>query len=138
MDRPCGDAVVPPAPEAALTLDDADTAALYFWADALLFTSTQEGFGLPMLEAGLAGLPIFCSDLPVLREVAGPHASYFPVDAPPAGIADHSWRCWMRPVPRRCAAGCASSIRGKGFMSGGIQTIDRLMCRWGMSCVWYP
>jgi glycosyltransferase involved in cell wall biosynthesis len=77
-----------PAPEGgALVLDDPDTAALYFWADALLFPSTQEGFGLPMLEAGLAGLPIFCTDLPVLREVAGPHATYFAPDAPPEAIA---------------------------------------------------
>jgi glycosyltransferase involved in cell wall biosynthesis len=78
-----------PTPDGGtLTLDDADTAALYFWADALLFTTQQEGFGLPILEAGLAGLPIFCSDLPVLREVGGPHACYFPPDAPPAAIAD--------------------------------------------------
>ncbi len=78
-----------PAPDGGLlTLDDADTAALYFWADALLFTTTQEGFGLPVLEAGLAGLPVFCSDLPVLREVGGSHACYFPPDASPAAIAD--------------------------------------------------
>jgi glycosyltransferase involved in cell wall biosynthesis len=78
-----------PAPAGGtLYLDDADTAALYFWADALLFTTQQEGFGLPLLEAGLAGLPIFCSDLAVLREVGGPHASYFAPDASPAAIAD--------------------------------------------------
>ena len=80
--------LLPAADGGTLYLDDADTAALYFWADALLFTTQQEGFGLPILEAGLAGLPIFCSDLSVLREVGGPHACYFPADAPPAAIAD--------------------------------------------------
>jgi glycosyltransferase involved in cell wall biosynthesis len=80
--------LLPAANGGTLTLDDADTAALYFWADALLFTTQQEGFGLPILEAGLAGLPIFCSDLPVLREVGGPHACYFPPDASPAALAD--------------------------------------------------
>jgi glycosyltransferase involved in cell wall biosynthesis len=60
---------------------------LYWWADALLITSEQEGFGLPLLEAGLARLPIFCSDLEVLREVGGDHATYFGLDEPPAQIA---------------------------------------------------
>jgi glycosyltransferase involved in cell wall biosynthesis len=71
-----------------LVLDDTDLASLYFWADALLFTTTQEGFGLPVLEAGLAGLPIFCSDLPVLREVAGPHAHYFAPTSTSPPVAD--------------------------------------------------
>ena len=71
-----------------LALDDADLASLYFWADALLFTTTQEGFGLPVVEAGLARLPIFCSDLPVLREVAGPHAHYFAPTSTAPPVAD--------------------------------------------------
>ncbi len=48
--------------------DDTTMANLYQLADALLFPSVQEGFGIPILEAGIAGIPIFCSDLPVFRE----------------------------------------------------------------------
>jgi glycosyltransferase involved in cell wall biosynthesis len=62
-------------------------AELYRWADALIFPSRQEGFGLPILEGGLARLPIFCSDLPVLREIGGEDAHYFSPDSPPASVA---------------------------------------------------
>jgi glycosyltransferase involved in cell wall biosynthesis len=37
----------------------------------------MEGFGLPILEAAVCGVPIACSDIPSLREVAGAAAEYF-------------------------------------------------------------
>ncbi|MET1232371.1 MAG: glycosyltransferase family 4 protein [Candidatus Limnocylindrales bacterium] len=61
---------------------------LYALADALVLPSASEGFGLPMLEAAVARLPIICSDLPVLREVVGPVATYVPLDGGPAAFAD--------------------------------------------------
>lgn len=45
--------------------------------DAFVFPSRAEGFGIVLLEAMSAGLPILCSNLPVLEEVAGPTAFYF-------------------------------------------------------------
>jgi glycosyltransferase involved in cell wall biosynthesis len=57
--------------------DDDTLSNLYQLADALFFPSTQEGFGIPMLEAGLAGLPIFCSDIPPFRQTGGEHVVYF-------------------------------------------------------------
>jgi len=50
---------------------------LYRLADALLLPSFEEGFGIPLLEAGLAGLPIFCTDIPPLRELGGSMVHYF-------------------------------------------------------------
>jgi glycosyltransferase involved in cell wall biosynthesis len=63
-------------------------ADLYRLADALFFPSREEGFGIPMLEAGLLGLPIFCADIPPLREIAGPYATYFSPDSDPAAVAE--------------------------------------------------
>jgi glycosyltransferase involved in cell wall biosynthesis len=60
---------------------------LYRWADALLFPSLQEGFGLPILEAGLVRLPVFCTDLPVLRETGGADVHYFPAGVAPPVLA---------------------------------------------------
>lgn len=45
-------------------------------ARALVFPSTYEGFGLPLIEAMARGVPVVASDLPVLREVAGDHAMW--------------------------------------------------------------
>jgi glycosyltransferase involved in cell wall biosynthesis len=68
--------------------DDATMANLYGMADALLFPSLREGFGIPMLEAGLSGLPIFCADLPPFRHTAGDDAIYFdPTHDSPGQIA---------------------------------------------------
>jgi mannosylglucosylglycerate synthase len=49
----------------------------YHLADALFLPSTEEGFGFPILEAGLSRLPVFCTDLPALRDLAGHWAYYF-------------------------------------------------------------
>jgi glycosyltransferase-like protein len=50
------------------TVPDADMPAWYRAADALAFPSVKEGFGLAVLEAMSAGLPVVTSDLPVFRE----------------------------------------------------------------------
>jgi glycosyltransferase involved in cell wall biosynthesis len=48
----------------------------------MAFPSLVEGFGLPVLEAMVRGVPVACSDIPVLREVAGDAAAFFdPLDA---------------------------------------------------------
>jgi glycosyltransferase involved in cell wall biosynthesis len=78
----CGDSDQPLIP------DDDTVANLYQMADALLFPSTQEGFGIPILEAGLAGIPIFCADIPPLRQTGQQEAFYFdPVNTSPSAIA---------------------------------------------------
>ena len=68
-------------------LPDAVIADFYRLADALFLPSREEGFGIPVLEAGLSRLPIFCADIPPLRELAGDRATYFSPDAPPEHVA---------------------------------------------------
>ena len=53
-----------------------DLLAMYRLSDMLLFPSDREGFGLPVLEAGLAGLLVVVSNIQALRELAGRHAVY--------------------------------------------------------------
>jgi glycosyltransferase involved in cell wall biosynthesis len=48
----------------------------------MIYPSWYEGFGLPVLEALAAGVPVVASDIPALREVAGDAALY----APPSSI----------------------------------------------------
>jgi glycosyltransferase involved in cell wall biosynthesis len=68
------------------TVPDADMAAWYRAADALAFPSVKEGFGLAVLEAMSADLPVVTSDLPVFREylVPGRDALMAPVGNVPA------------------------------------------------------
>jgi glycosyltransferase involved in cell wall biosynthesis len=68
-------------------LPDEVIADFYRLADALLLPSREEGFGIPVLEAGLGRLPIFCSDIASLRELGGNWATYFDPDAPAAQVA---------------------------------------------------
>jgi len=91
--------------QSPLVPDDASMACLYALADALLFPSQEEGFGIPMLEASLARAPIFCSDIPALRETGGAEAHYFLADANPTSVAslieqylltDHAFRLRRR------------------------------------------
>ena len=72
--------------------DDGELAALYRGCAGLLLASRGEGFGLPLIEAAQFGLPILASDIPVFREIAGDHATYFPLGTPEqlAGVLE-SW-----------------------------------------------
>lgn len=67
-------------------LSDEDVRSLYQMADALFFPSTAEGYGLPLIEAALHGVPVFCSDIPAHREVAV-GAEFFTLDEAPRQIA---------------------------------------------------
>lgn len=46
-------------------------------ADALVFPSLFEGFGIPVLEARYCNVPVICSEASSLPEVGGEHAIYF-------------------------------------------------------------
>jgi glycosyltransferase involved in cell wall biosynthesis len=50
------------------TVSDRDLPRWYRAADAFAFPSTKEGWGLAVLEAVSADLPVIASDLPVFRE----------------------------------------------------------------------
>lgn len=71
-----------------LRISDASIADFYQLADLLLFPSFQEGFGIPVLEAGLARLPVFAADIPPVRESAGDLAHRFDPRGDPGTVAD--------------------------------------------------
>jgi glycosyltransferase involved in cell wall biosynthesis len=59
-------------------LSDVDLRNVVAGASALVLPSRDEGFGLPVLEAMACDVPVICSDVPALREVAGGHATLVP------------------------------------------------------------
>jgi glycosyltransferase involved in cell wall biosynthesis len=67
-------------------VDDADLEGFYATATAFVYPSLMEGFGMPVLEAMRRGVPVACSNVSALPEVAGDAAELFdPRD--PAAIA---------------------------------------------------
>jgi len=96
------------------TVPEADVPAWYAAADALAFPSVKEGFGLAVLEAMSAGVPVVTSDLPVFREylVDGRDALLVPVGDVPAlavaldtALTDRSVRARLVAAGHQVAAG---------------------------------
>lgn len=82
---------------------------LFRGARGFIYPSTFEGFGMPVLEAMAAGVPVACSDIPPLREIAGSTVHYF----------DPASETEIRGALERLAAGglqtAAAQQRASGF-----------------------
>ncbi len=59
------------------SVSDRELGSLYRDAQAFVFPSLMEGFGLPAIEALAHGCPVICSDIPVFHEILGEAATYF-------------------------------------------------------------
>ena len=75
--------------------------ALYRTARMMVFPSLFEGWGLPIVEAMSAGLPVACSNVTCLPAVTAGAAELFdPAD--PSAIADSVGRVWRDERVREC------------------------------------
>lgn len=61
----------------SVTGDDAKLASYYATAEAFVYPSIYEGFGIPVLEAMQCDCPVLCSNSSSIPEVAGDAAMYF-------------------------------------------------------------
>ena len=70
-----------------LLLDSAVVAELYRLCDLVLMPSHREGFGMPVLEAGLVDRPVFGTPMPVMEELG--EGMLYPIapDEPPEQVA---------------------------------------------------
>jgi glycosyltransferase involved in cell wall biosynthesis len=95
------------------SLPDRALHALYHGADVLALPSFHEGFGLPVLEAMAQRTAVVCSDIPVLREVAGDAAIFVSardVDAWSEALVEV-----LRDDDRRSRSAAAGRARAEGF-----------------------
>ncbi|HSK86722.1 MAG TPA: glycosyltransferase [Anaerolineales bacterium] len=75
-------------PSEPFLIDMSIVAELLRVSDALFMPSHREGFGMPVLEAGLAGIPVFCADrVPAARELGGQDVIQFSPEAHPDQVA---------------------------------------------------
>ena len=92
-------------------LPDEVIADLYRIADALIFPSREEGFGIPLIEAAFSHLPVFCADIPPLRELGLDDAYFFSPDEDPALLADLIADHFRSSAPARLAMRTRSAFR---------------------------
>ena len=65
-------------------VSEPDLEGLYQLAECVVLPSLAEGFGLPVLEAMNRGVPVACSDIGALPEVANGAAMLFDPHSPSA------------------------------------------------------
>jgi glycosyltransferase involved in cell wall biosynthesis len=58
--------------------NDREVASLYRNSSAIIMASIAEGFGLPIIEAASYGKKIYCSDIPIFREISTSNTIFFP------------------------------------------------------------
>jgi glycosyltransferase involved in cell wall biosynthesis len=71
-----------------LIIDALVVAELYRVCDVVLMTSRREGFGMPILEGGLMGKPVFCTAVPVLEQVEASSVYLIGSDESPRQVAE--------------------------------------------------
>jgi glycosyltransferase involved in cell wall biosynthesis len=60
---------------------------LFRVSDVMFMPSHREGFGMPVLEAGLVGVPVVCTDIPAAREIGGQDVIVFDAAGDPDQLA---------------------------------------------------
>lgn len=80
---------------------DQELMDLYHYAQAFVFTSEYEGFGIPILEAYKAGCPVLLNHASCFPEIAGDAAVYFSFDGRERGLQDCIEELLSWPAGRR-------------------------------------
>ncbi|MCC7353516.1 MAG: glycosyltransferase family 4 protein [Anaerolineae bacterium] len=88
---------------------DADLPALLSGAACFAFPSLYEGFGFPVLEAQSCGVPVICSDVSSLPEVAGDGALL---------VSPHDTAAWVEALMRVLTdERLRAQLRARGFVN---------------------
>lgn len=78
-----------PEPDQPHTIDERVVGDLFRASDAMFMPSHREGFGMPVLEAGLVGLPVLSStNVPAAEEIGGKDVTLFDTDQDPDQVAE--------------------------------------------------
>lgn len=102
---------------------------LYRGAVGLVLPSLAEGFGFPVVEAMISGVPVACSDLPVLHEISGNHALFFdPRNTDEIADSLHSMLKGDTSIDLQQAAAYASERYNQdSFVSGHLRVYNRYL-----------
>jgi glycosyltransferase involved in cell wall biosynthesis len=107
-------------------VDEKDKAAVYSAARGLLFVSTYEGFGFPVLEGMACGTPVITSKAASMPEVAGEAAlSVDPYDS--VKIADAMERLTRDTVAEECRMAGLKQVKNFSWKKAARQTLKVLI-----------
>jgi glycosyltransferase involved in cell wall biosynthesis len=87
-----------PDPDESFTIDAQVVGDLLRVSDVMFMPSHREGFGMPVLEAGLVGVPVLCTNIPAAEEVGGEGVILFDANEDPADVAELIW-AWIEQSP---------------------------------------
>jgi glycosyltransferase involved in cell wall biosynthesis len=77
-----------PLPQEGYTIGLSLVSEIYRACDVLFMPSHREGFGMPILEAGLIGMPIFSTQIPATLEIGQQDVTIFSKDDPAEKVAE--------------------------------------------------
>jgi glycosyltransferase involved in cell wall biosynthesis len=77
----------------SLTIDNKVVGDLFRVSDVVFMPSHREGFGTPVLEAGLLGKPVVCTNVPAAEEIGGVDVAHFDTAEDPTLVTERilSW-----------------------------------------------
>jgi glycosyltransferase involved in cell wall biosynthesis len=74
-------------PGQPFTIDEQVVGDLFRVSDVMFMPSHREGFGMPVLEAGLVGVPVVCTNVPAAEEIGGDDVIIFDATQDPTHVA---------------------------------------------------
>jgi glycosyltransferase involved in cell wall biosynthesis len=77
-----------PEPDQHYVIDEQVVGDLFRVSDVMFMPSHREGFGMPVLEAGLVGLPVLCTNVPAAEEIGKEDVIIFDIDQDPDRLAE--------------------------------------------------
>ncbi len=88
-----------PDPNQPYFIADGFVAELFRFSDVLFMPSRREGFGMPVMEAGLIGVPVMCTEeVPAAQEIGGEDVLRFKTTDSPEVVAD-LMQAWIHHSP---------------------------------------
>jgi glycosyltransferase involved in cell wall biosynthesis len=108
-------------------LDEDEMPRLYMRAEAVLYPSLAEGFGLPVIEAQAVGTRVLFSAIGGLAELQGPGAVVLPVDDLPAWVRATGLIVQSRPAaqgPDRIARAWAGQYSWDAYVQRTLAVYD--------------
>jgi glycosyltransferase involved in cell wall biosynthesis len=82
-----------PNPDEPFTIEMDVVADLFRVSDLMFMPSHREGFGMPVLEAGLVGMPVVCTRIPAAEEIGAGDVTIIDTNQEPSHVAEQilSW-----------------------------------------------